>query len=182
VKAEELVKHNIDALLKARGQLRKDLAQWMRKDEAWLSQIMNGSPDPESGRPARAFRLKYLDRIADFFGLATYQLFQPGISPFTERRAGRERRTGLDRRVSNRTAQLRPQHTPDMETVTPDERALLDRIRRMRDAEDRKQLHYLIDRALLAQDAAPSTAERSDPPGEATPPRGPAHRTQKKRA
>ena len=45
--------------------------------------------------------LKYLDRIADFFGIATYQLLQPGISPLTERRSGLDRRLGRDRRISH---------------------------------------------------------------------------------
>lgn len=91
VKAVALLKHNIDALLKARGQTRRDLARWCRRSEGWLSQIFS---DDERNLP-----LKYLDRIADFFGLVTYQLFQPGISPLTERRV-MTRRSGRDRRIS----------------------------------------------------------------------------------
>jgi transcriptional regulator with XRE-family HTH domain len=92
VKAHYLLKQNVDALLKARGQTRKELAQFCRRSEAWISKIFS---DKERNIP-----LKYLDRMADFFGLATYQLFQPGISPLTERRSGHERRTGRDRRIS----------------------------------------------------------------------------------
>lgn len=91
MKANYLLKHNIDAMLRARGQRRKDLAGWCRRSESWLSQIFK--------EDRREIPLKYLDRIADFFGVATYQLFQPGITHLTERRK-RERRTGRDRRVS----------------------------------------------------------------------------------
>lgn len=92
LKAVLLLKHNIDELLKARHQKRKELARYCRRSEAWLSQIFI---DENRNVP-----LKYLDRIADFFGIATYQLLQPGISPLTERRAGTQRRSGRDRRLS----------------------------------------------------------------------------------
>ncbi len=92
LKAVNLLKHNIDEMLHARRQKRKDLAMWCHRSEAWLSQIFI---DENRNVP-----LKYLDRIADFFGIATYQLLQPGISPLTERRA-KTRRSGRDRRISN---------------------------------------------------------------------------------
>lgn len=100
MKAHHLLKQNIDALLKARGQKRKELAAWCRRSESWLSQIFT---DDERNLP-----LKYLDRIAMFFGLATYQLFQPGISPLTERRVGPDRRSGKDRRISAAVLSERP--------------------------------------------------------------------------
>lgn len=100
MKAHHLLKHNIDALLKARGQKRKELAAWCRRSESWLSQIFT---DDERNMP-----LKYLDRIATFFGLATYQLFQPGISPLTERRTGSDRRKLKDRRLSQAVLSERP--------------------------------------------------------------------------
>jgi hypothetical protein len=92
LKAPLLLKHNIDSLLRARGQTRKELAIWCRRTESWISQIFTES--------TRGIPLKYLDRIADFFGIATYQLFQPGISPLTERRSGFDRRKVRDRRLS----------------------------------------------------------------------------------
>jgi hypothetical protein len=92
LKAVLLLKSNIDTLLQARGQTRKELAFWCRRSESWLSQIFT---DDERNMP-----LKYLDRIADFFGIATYQLMQPGISPLAERRSASERRSGKDRRLS----------------------------------------------------------------------------------
>jgi hypothetical protein len=153
MKASHLLKHNIDTLLLARHQTRHDLAQWCRRSDAWLSKIMSDSAENQQGRNVP---LKYLDRIADFFGIATYQLFQPGISPLTERRSGRDRRTGLDRRVSNREAQLRPKHTPDLETVTPGERTHLMHWRKL-SAQDRKQLDAMIAWALRPSPGEPST-------------------------
>lgn len=145
MQATRLLKHNIETLLKARGQTQHDLAQWCRRTDAWLSKILSESPE---NNQSRSVPLKYYDRIADFFGIATYQLFQPGISPLTERRGGRERRTGLDRRVSHAQEGLRPPRQPEFETVTPGERALLTRIRRLT-AEDRKLVELSIDRFLL---------------------------------
>ena len=96
MKATYLLKRNIESLLSARGQTQHDLAQWCRRSDAWLSKILSES---DANQQKRGVPLKYLDRIADFFGLATYQLFQPGISPLTERRKGLDRRTGRDRRA-----------------------------------------------------------------------------------
>lgn len=103
MRAEQRLKHNIDALLRARGQTRHDLALWCRRSDSWLSKIF-AEPRTASDRAERSIPLKYLDRMADFFGLATYQLFQPGISPLTERRSGRDRRQGQDRRISRHDA------------------------------------------------------------------------------
>src|SRR5688572_20198698 len=100
MKANLLLKQNIKALLRARHQSQKDLAQWCRRSETWISHIFNSD--------TRGVPLKYLDRIADFFGIATYQLLQPGITPLTERR-GKTRRSGADRRVSHISHLLRDQ-------------------------------------------------------------------------
>jgi hypothetical protein len=93
MRANELLKYNVAALLIVRHQSRKDLAQWCRRSESWISKIFK--------EPRREFPNKYLDRIADFFGLATYQLFQPGISTSSERRRNGDRRKGRDRRISH---------------------------------------------------------------------------------
>lgn len=93
LKASELLKHNIDALLRARGQTKPELARYCRRSRSWLDKIFS--------EDRREVPLKYLDRVADFFGIATYQLFQPGISPLTERRVSTDRRAGHDRRISN---------------------------------------------------------------------------------
>ena len=104
MKALPLLKHNIDTLLKARKQTRRDLAQWVRqsmdnkKIDPWISHIFT---KPEADVP-----MKYLDRIADFFGLPVYQMFQPGISHLTERRRA-ERRTMKDRRLAAMNQRVR---------------------------------------------------------------------------
>jgi hypothetical protein len=76
----------------------------------------------------RNLPLKYLDRIADFFGLATYQLFQPGISARYERRKA-ERRTGRDRRVSALNHQVRESVAAAISGLTPVDVADLLRLR-----------------------------------------------------
>lgn len=91
MKAVRLLSENIQALLKGRGQSQHDLAQWCRHSDVWLSYFLSGK---------REIQFADLDRIADFFGIATYQLFQPGISPLTERRV-KDRRNGRDRRMGH---------------------------------------------------------------------------------
>lgn len=90
VKAARMLSNNIEALLRARHQSGHDLAQWCHHSDVWISLFLAGK---------RQIQLKDLDRIADFFGLATYQLFQPGISSLTERRVSTDRRSGRDRRI-----------------------------------------------------------------------------------
>lgn len=91
IAADELLRRNVQALLNGRKESQKALAMWMGHSAAWLNKILNA----ERGCP-----VKYLDRLADFFGLAPYQLLQPGISALTERRKG-ERRDGRDRRIGH---------------------------------------------------------------------------------
>src|SRR4051812_44848470 len=81
---------NVSALLAARHQKQTELARWCRRSDVWVSQFLRGE---------RNWQLDDLDRVADFFGLALYQLFQPGISAVTERRSGVERRGKQDRRI-----------------------------------------------------------------------------------
>lgn len=89
MRASFVLKENIDTLLQARNYKRKDLAFACRRGESWISKIMRN--------PKKGFPVKYLDTIADFFGLSAYQLLMPGISRTSERRIG-ERRTRKDRR------------------------------------------------------------------------------------
>lgn len=179
MQATRLLKHNIETLLKARGQTQHDLAQWCRRTDAWLSKILSDSPE---NNQSRSVPLKYYDRIADFFGIATYQLFQPGISPLTERRGGRERRTGLDRRISHAQEGLRPPRQPEFETVTPGERALLTRIRRLT-ADDRKLVELSIDRYLLLPIGAhDAEAERDQTDGASGPSAAVPHIRRQKKA
>jgi transcriptional regulator with XRE-family HTH domain len=147
LKAHLLLKSNIDALLFARGLNRKDLAAYCRRSESWLSQIFR---DPERNMP-----LKYLDRIADFFGIATYQLFQPGLSSRVgERRSGRERRSGMDRRISRATELL---------DVVPNYAELEQQIRRLSPDEYRRFLRRATG-ALALEDRKPSGITLPDPP------------------
>lgn len=90
VKVARILSGNIQAILAARHQTQHDLALWCRHSDVWLSNFLAGK---------RQIQLRDLDRLADFFGLATYQLFQPGISAVSERRSGRERRQNRDRRI-----------------------------------------------------------------------------------
>ena len=100
IRAVQLLRENIGALLAERRLKQKDLASWCGHSEAWISAFL---------REEREIPVKELDRIADFFALATYQLFQPGISRSTERRhaqrrVGRDRRVSQDRRIMRQTA------------------------------------------------------------------------------
>lgn len=92
MRADRMLAENIVALLNGRGQKQKDLASWCGHTETWISSILRGE---------RHFRVLDYDKIADFFGIAVYQLFQPGISALTERRKGRDRRAGRERRISH---------------------------------------------------------------------------------
>lgn len=119
VRAPNLLIQNIRALLRERGQKQGELAFWMKKTETWASQALNGR---------RNFQLQDLDRIAEFFGLAAYQLFQPGISPLTERRTGRDRRSGQDRRVSHVQRLEAAARPPKVEPLPSRDRELLAKI------------------------------------------------------
>jgi hypothetical protein len=103
--ANQLLKHNIDALLKARGQTRVSLAMWCRCSRSWLDKAFSDT--------SRGIPVKYLDRISKFFGLAIYQLFSPGIDPLTERRTI-HRRKGRDRRLSAANAAEQPRSVVDV--------------------------------------------------------------------
>lgn len=92
MKAELLLIENIKALLQARKEDASTLASSLGHDKSWINKILNGH---------RKMQIEDFDHVSDFFGIATYQLFQPGISRYTERRSGKERRTGCDRRVGH---------------------------------------------------------------------------------
>jgi len=137
MKALFLLKQNIEAMLRARHQDQKDLAQWCRRSEAWLSAALT--------KEDRGIPVKYLDRIADFFGIATYQLFQPGITPLTERRSKVPRRQLRDRRVSN--LHLAAGATPTLTvSLEPEEVAAIQR-RRLLSASDRQKVDELLQAA-----------------------------------
>jgi hypothetical protein len=91
IRANIVMKRNIEALLRARGFQQKALAQWCRRSESWLSKALSDD--------ARVIPMRHYDRIADFLGVAVYQLFQPGINPILERRVGSDRRATPERRA-----------------------------------------------------------------------------------
>ena len=168
MKATALLKQNIDTLLRARGQTRHELAVWVRqstnakKVDPWISTIFT--------RPNREFQSKYLDRIADFFGLAVYQLFQPGISPLTERRSGHERRTGADRRISARRGDL-PQTPARQIAVTVEDELLLEELHAL-DYDTYQRVKGWITVAKLGAGTGRRTRPLEPPPPEAPPPSG----------
>lgn len=96
MRAQSLLKQNVEALLRARHQQDKDLAMWVGHSGGWISKVFKGE---------RNIRVTDLDRIADFFGLSVYQLFAPGIGPLTERRVV-QRRKLKERRIADRSAIL----------------------------------------------------------------------------
>lgn len=132
-----LLQRNLESLLRARGQSQHDLAVWCRRSDSWLSKILDGNAN-------RGLPLKYLDRIADFFGIAPYQLFQPGINPLLERRKG-DRRKGIDRRVSHAQQALRDPSEDTRELV----RLLL-----ASSVDDRKAVYRQL---VLSRDGVPNT-------------------------
>lgn len=142
--ANTLLKRNIDALLRARRQNRKDLARWCGRSEGWISQIFTDKTD------RREFPTKYYDRIAKFFGLSLYQLFLPGIDDLTERRLA-QRRQGRDRRLSQAIFSEQPGDVDLIHVI----RAL--------SAKGREQAHAILTDVLLDE-------RRGGP----TTPRGPA--------
>jgi hypothetical protein len=145
MRSSRLLRRNLESLLRARGQTQHDLAQWCRRSDAWLSKILDENAN-------RGLPLKYLDRIADFFGIATYQLFQPGISPLLERRKG-ERRIGLDRRTSQAQQLLRD--------PAEDTRELI-RMVLATSGEDRRQLYAQL---AALRSGAPNTERSADGQG-----------------
>jgi hypothetical protein len=159
VKARLILRHNIDTLLKARHETRHDLAYFCRRTDAWISKILSETEsDQQRGVP-----LKYLDRIADFFGIETYQLFQYGIDHLTERRKG-NRRAPEERRIRRAFAQLSP----------PSGKELAAKLERLPPAA-RQKAEYLIDAIAVTEGVS---RETGDPPGApplapAPPPKGP---------
>ena len=91
-KALSLIRENIRTLLARRGESQTALARYCGHDKSWINKFLN---------EGRGVQLDDLDKIAAYFGIEPYQLMQPGISRFTERRTGMERRTNTDRRIGH---------------------------------------------------------------------------------
>lgn len=84
-----VLRENLVALMRTRGMTQDELARAVGRKKSWLNKFLKGS---------RQIQIVDIDRMADYLGVSTYQLFQPGVSRFAERRVG-ERRTGQDRRL-----------------------------------------------------------------------------------
>src|SRR5688572_30448232 len=164
MKAEALLKHNIVALLKARKQQPHDLAQWCRRSDAWLSKIL--------GKDNRNLPLEYLDRMADFFGLAAYELFRPGITPLLERRKG-DRRSGRDRRVHGASGLVREAVAEVAGKLTPVDVADLIALRLL-SHESRAEIRRRVD--TLQRSEQPNTGRRPGRRGAGTVPSAPTKR------
>jgi transcriptional regulator with XRE-family HTH domain len=121
MKSGRQLRLNMDAMLKARGQTRTQLAAACGLSRSWASKVWKESPDPQD---TRGIPMKSLDAVADFFGVSVYNLFQPGISHLTERRAGADRRSVVDRRVSVLPRGL-PVTPIRQISVTPEDEAVL---------------------------------------------------------
>ena len=131
-----LLRRNIAELLRTRKESQHSLAFSLGHDKSWLNKFLNGE---------REIQLRDLDKVADFFGLSPYQLFQPGITAFTERRLGTERRTGRDRRVGHAARQAlrvdsdvqraHPRRKGEAYALSSNEMALIDHARELAPAD-----------------------------------------------
>lgn len=99
LRALNQLRQNIQTLLLIRKEEQKTLAFAMGVHPTTINKFLKGT---------RELQLADLDKVADFFGIATYQLFQPGIAPLTERRSRIDRRSGKDRRIGHQMRIMRP--------------------------------------------------------------------------
>lgn len=90
-----VLKRNLQHLIADRKESQVALARHVRHSKSWINKFLNDTTDRTE------IQIKDVDRIASFFGIEPYQLFQPGISRLTERRSGVERRANYERRVGH---------------------------------------------------------------------------------
>lgn len=100
IRALVVLKRNLHSLLSARKESQTALARHVRHSKAWINKFLNDQTDTVE------IQIKDVDRIASFFGIEPYQLFQPGISALTERRLSIDRRSGRERRVGHQGREL----------------------------------------------------------------------------
>jgi transcriptional regulator with XRE-family HTH domain len=91
-KALFIARENIRTLLQARNETQTLLARYCGHDKSWLNKFLN---------EGRGVQIGDLDKVAAFFGIEVYQLFQPGITRLTERRSQADRRLGHERRIGH---------------------------------------------------------------------------------
>lgn len=94
LKALYILRANVRALLAKRKESEALLALALGfKHRSSLNKFLNSE--------RAGFQMSRLDKLAAFFGLPVYQLFQPGISPLAERRISGERRSKAERRIGH---------------------------------------------------------------------------------
>ena len=86
--AQERLTANINELMEFTRRKQVAFAKYLKISQAHASMLLNGK---------RQWQIEDLDRIAEFFCVTVPDLFRDWEGHF-ERRAGRERRSGLDRR------------------------------------------------------------------------------------
>lgn len=96
--AEHQLRLNLIELMEFRRMTQAELAERLGKGQPWLSKRLSGKPWNEGGS---RFQLEDLDALADVFGLSPAQLLEPGVGKW-DRRCGRDRRTGGERRRTTR--------------------------------------------------------------------------------
>jgi transcriptional regulator with XRE-family HTH domain len=93
LKALHILRLNVRAGLLKRGESEAQLATNLGfKHRSSLNKFLNSE--------RAGFQMRRLDKMAAFFGVAVYQLFQPGTSELTDRRHS-QRRSGQDRRIGH---------------------------------------------------------------------------------
>lgn len=97
LKSAALLRAHIADLLMIRKEDQQSLARACGHERSWINKVINGH---------RALQIEDLDNIAKFFGIATYQLFQPGIAPISERRSRPDRRQGRERRIGHQQREM----------------------------------------------------------------------------
>lgn len=102
--AEDQLRRNLVALLKARRMRQSELAERMGRSQSWVSRRLSGKEWKDGGS---RFQFGDLDRLSHIFGLSPAQLLQPGYGEW-DRRSGHERRGGRDRRQPDRSGALHP--------------------------------------------------------------------------
>lgn len=93
IDTEERLRLNLVELLIFRRMKQNELAERLGKSQAWVSKRLTGKA---SGKGSR-FQFSDLDALAAVFGLSPAELLQPRYGKW-DRRSGRERREGADRR------------------------------------------------------------------------------------
>lgn len=104
VPAEEQLRRNVRELMKTWKWNQVTLARKIGRSQSWLSrrlkapsEMTDDDKDDEKNDHGTRFQFSDLDALAAVFRLSPAELLQPKYGKW-DRRSGRERRSGLDRR------------------------------------------------------------------------------------